>query len=128
VTEARTQGIIPVLLTAPTSHERGAEPAFLAPRWITKLGDLVPLHEQYVEIVRAVARAHRVALCDLAARFNAPRQEAVRNDLFQADGIHLTPEGDRLIARCLFDCFEENGLFDSLHQPVDADALSDAPP
>ncbi len=128
VAEARAQGIIPVLLTAPTSHQPGSEPPHLAPRWITNLGDLVPLHEQYIEIVRAVAGAHRVALCDLAARFDALSREAVRNDLFQSDGIHLTPEGDRLIARCLFDCFEENGLFDSFHRPVDVDTSIKAPP
>jgi lysophospholipase L1-like esterase len=128
VAEARAQGIIPVLLTAPTSHAPGAEPASLAPRWITNLGDLVPLHEQYIEMVRAVARAHRVPLCDLAARFDTPPAAAGRSDLFQADGIHLTPEGDRLVARCLFDCFERDGLFDGLGQPLDANAEGDAPP
>jgi lysophospholipase L1-like esterase len=128
VTQARAQRIIPVLLTAPTSNKPGSEPSFLAPRWITKLDDLVALHEQYVEIVRAVAEAQRVTLCDLAAEFDRLRGEDFKSDLFEADGIHPTPEGDRLIARCLFDCFEENGLFDSLHRPVDADALSDAPP
>ena len=128
VAECRTQGIVPVLLTALTSHAVGSEPERLAPRWITNLADLVSLHRLYVDIVRDVAREHDVVLCDLAARFDTLRRETGRSDLFQADGIHLTPEGDRLIARCLFDCFEENGLFDSLHRPVDVDALTNVPP
>jgi len=101
----RGAGGVPLLVTAPTSHQPGAEPAYLEPRWIEDLAELVPLHQRYVEIVREVAQREGAPLCDLAARFEAlPPDE--RSGQFMADGIHLTPVGDERAAGWLLECFE----------------------
>ncbi|MGD8395531.1 MAG: SGNH/GDSL hydrolase family protein [Candidatus Eiseniibacteriota bacterium] len=114
VTVARRHGIVPVLVTAPTSHERGREPSYLLLRWLRDLDDLVPLHRRYVEIVRAVAADLDVPLCDLAAFFDTLPRDLVRERYFGADGIHPTADGDRVIAGRLFECLERHGLLDVL--------------
>ena len=97
---ARDDGIVPILLTAPTSHRRGREPAYLKLRWLTSLDDLVPLHRRYVQAVREVAEEEDVPLVDLHEEFNRlPRHDLER--LFRRDGIHLTAEGDRKIAELI---------------------------
>jgi len=102
---ARGAQIVPVLLTAPTSHEVGREPEYLAKRHLRNLADLVPLHQRYVEIVRDVAAAEDAVLCDLAAHFDGlPRTE--RGEDFMQDGIHLTVAGNERVAELLMDCFE----------------------
>ena len=103
---ARGRDIVPVLLTAPTSHEAGREPAYLAVRQLRNLDELVPLHRRYVEIVREVAEAENAVLCDLAARFDALPRRAVRHEYFGGDGIHLTLAGNDKIAEFLMECFE----------------------
>lgn len=102
---ARGAQIVPVLLTAPTSHEIGREPEYLAKRHLRDLDDLVPLHRRYVEIVRDVAAAEDAVLCDLAAHFDGlPRPE--RAAYFMQDGIHFTVAGNEKLAELLMDCFE----------------------
>ncbi len=97
---ARDDGIVPILLTAPTSHRRGREPAYLAHRGLTNLDDLVPLHRRYVQAVREVAAEEDAPLVDLHEEFNRlPRRDLER--LFRRDGIHLTAEGDRKIAELI---------------------------
>jgi lysophospholipase L1-like esterase len=103
---ARGRDIVPVLLTAPTSHEAGREPAYLAVRHLRNLDELVPLHRRYIEIVREVAEAENAVLCDLAAHFDALPRRAVRHEYFGGDGIHLTPAGNDQIAEFLMECFE----------------------
>lgn len=110
---ARGCGATPVLLTAPTSHQEGAEPAYLARRWLAKLEDLVPLHQRYASIVREVAAETGAPLCDLEAAAAAlPPEE--REALFKVDGIHFTPAGDEFVAEELYRCLEEHGLLDVL--------------
>lgn len=110
---AREQGITPVLLTAPSSHQVGQEPAYLAERWLKNLHELVPLHAAYVQTVRDVAAAEHVDLVDLFALFKAlPPQELEAS--FQRDGIHLTETGDRHIARFVCDYFSQAGLLAKL--------------
>ena len=105
---ARGAGVVPVLVTAPSDHRAGAEPAQLSPRWIEDLSRLVPLHRRYVEIVREVATREGAVLCDLAARFESLPGDA-RDRSFAVDGIHLTLAGDRRAAAWLRDCFEASG-------------------
>ena len=108
VARARAADIRPLLVTAATSHREGDEPAELATRWLRELSELVPLHESYVARVRQVARDEDAALCDAAARFaelSRPEIEAS----FMADGIHLTPAGDRRLAEMLYGCLEREG-------------------
>ncbi len=114
VRRARSLGATPVLLTAPTAHERGQEPSYLAKRWVADLDQLVPLHQSYVAAVREVAAAERAGLCDLAAVFAREPAWKRRTVYFQRDGIHLLEAGDRKIAETLYGCFEEQGLLRTL--------------
>jgi lysophospholipase L1-like esterase len=106
---ARANGIAPVLITAPTTHEAGKEPAYLTERHLNRLSDLVPLHTSYVDAVRKVARERDVPLCDLVAAFDAlPREEVA--SYIKEDGIHFTPEGGAKIGALLHALFAEHGL------------------
>lgn len=107
---ARANDIIPILLTAPTSHQLGQEPAYLADRWLTNIEDLVPLHQQYAQAVRAVADAENAPLIDLHQEFNQlPQLDLER--LFTQDGIHLRPEGDQMIAEIIDRHLAQAGLY-----------------
>lgn len=108
---ARGAGSEPVLITAPTSHQRGREPQFLAGRWLKRLEDLVPLHQQYVEAVRDVGRQDGAVVCDLAGELATLRPEN-RNALFLKDGIHLNLRGSHKAARLLADCLDSSGVLD----------------
>jgi len=108
---ARSNRVEPVLITAPTSHEKGREPEYLKGVWIHRLEDLVPLHQRYVETVRDVAREDRATLCDLAAEFAALGRQH-RAVLFLKDGIHLNHQGARRAATMLADCLESSGVLD----------------
>ena len=107
---ARANDIIPILLTAPTSHQLGQEPAYLAERWLTNLEDLVPLHQQYVQAVREVATAENVLLVDLYQEFNQlPRPDLEL--LFTEDGIHLTKKGSQKAAEIIDQSIDQAGLY-----------------
>ena len=107
---ARANDIIPILLTAPTSHQPGQEPDYLADRWLTNLEDLVPLHQQYVQAVRAVAAAENAPLIDLYQEFNQlPRPDLER--FFRGGGIHLRAEGDQMIAEIIDRHLAQAGLY-----------------
>jgi len=108
---ARGAGIEPVLLTAPTSHRRGHEPQYLKGRWLKRLDDLVPLHQQYVEAVREEGRQDGVLVCDLAQDF-ATLGGARRDALFLKDGIHMNARGSQRASRVLAACLESSGLLD----------------
>ncbi|MBP2680682.1 MAG: acyl-CoA thioesterase, partial [Candidatus Krumholzibacteriota bacterium] len=105
---AQGVGAVPVLMTAPSSHRPGHEPAYLAGRWVARLSDLVPLHRRYVAIVRRVAAEKGVLLCDLAARFDSIASPDARDACFFRDGIHYTGEGNARTARWLFECFRND--------------------
>lgn len=99
---ARDNGIIPVLLTAPTSHEVGKEPDYLVPRWLHDLSDLVPLHRRYVQVVRDVSVKQKVILIDLFDEFSRMSSEE-RARYFNDDGIHLNDAGNRRIAEMIYE-------------------------
>ena len=105
---SRAHGIVPIFLTAPSSHERGREPEFLARRFLTDVSELVPLHQLYVSIVRETARSEGAVLCDLAARFEAFPPKDLRERYFLTDGIHARLEGGEKIAEFLQECFERD--------------------
>ena len=104
----RAAGAVPVLLTAPTSHELGLEPEYLAERYVADLREVVPLHQRYVSIVREVAKEEAAVLCDLAARFDELPRDDVKTHYFMIDGIHLKPAGDAKISEFLDECFRES--------------------
>ena len=102
VTEARAASIVPVVITAPSNHVLGHEPEYLAKRHLRALAELVPLHLEYVEATRRMARETGASLCDAAAAFAALPQP--HDIYFQKDGIHLTELGDTAMARELSAC------------------------
>lgn len=115
---ARDHQIIPVLLTAPTSHQRGHEPSYLGQRWLRDLSQLVPLHQRYVELVRRVAHERDAPLCDLARDFASLPDPELRDAYFMSDGIHFEPSGDDRLAEFLLDCFERHPRLRALWNPA----------
>lgn len=111
VATARSMDTIPVLLTAPAGHQEGQEPDFFALRWVNEPEELIPRHTEYVNTVHQVAKEKNVILCDLAAEFDKLPKEVVKNKLFMEDGVHLTGEGNKVIADLLFESFRKNDLF-----------------
>jgi lysophospholipase L1-like esterase len=109
---ARANGITPILLTAPSSHQPGHEPEYLQGRFMTDLNQLVPLHRTYTDIVRSVAREQNVLLLDLQQEFDALPKETVRDDYMKYDGIHLRPAGSTAIAESLYRFIETHHLLD----------------
>jgi lysophospholipase L1-like esterase len=101
VTLAATAGSRVVLITAPSGHERGREPPYLASRWLRHLSDLVPQHQLYVAATRTAARDTGATLCDAEAAFAADPDHP---RYFRDDGIHLTADGDKAMARLLTGC------------------------
>jgi lysophospholipase L1-like esterase len=106
---ARDSGIVPILITAPSSHRKGAEPAYLKRRWLNDLNELVPLHGRYVQVLRDIGSDENVPLIDLFAEF-AKMPKAELDRLFLEDGIHLTNEGNEKIAEFIYACLARNDL------------------
>jgi len=106
---ARSNNIIPVLITAPSSHVEGEEPQYLEEKFLQDLSRLVPLHRSYVEVVREVAVAENVILCDLAESFEALEREELLTYMLE-DGIHFTPEGGAKVGELLFETLREHDL------------------
>jgi lysophospholipase L1-like esterase len=109
---ARKNGITPILITAPSSHRAGNEPAYLQDRFMKQLDQLVPLHRQYTDIVREIAREQNVLLVDLQADFDALAYETMRDEYMKSDGIHLRPAGSTAVAESLYQFFTKNHLLD----------------
>jgi lysophospholipase L1-like esterase len=123
---AREHGITPVLLTAPSSHRKGEEPAYLAFRWLNDLDELVPLHQAYVQAVRDVASRERVPLIDLYGEFRR-LPEGEWKELFRDDGIHLTKEGDRMIAEFIYEYLGRRALVEGLITSPDGSPRASTP-
>ena len=104
-----------VIITAASSHVAGSEPAYLAERHLRQLGDLVPLHREYVELTRTITKARGGVLCDAASAFDDLPPPKSR--YFHQDGIHMTDEGDRALAGLLAGCIVRAA--DSLHHGLD---------
>jgi lysophospholipase L1-like esterase len=100
--EARTAGITPLFITAPSNHVAGHEPAYLAKRHVRALSELVPLHTAYVQATKDAAATAQAPLCDAAGAFAALPEPHAR--YFQNDGIHLTELGNSEMARVVGGC------------------------
>ena len=103
---AHEAGITPVFVTAPSNHVAGHEPEYLLRRHVRRLADVIPLHQQYVELTREAARSQSAVLCDAAAGFAA--LPAPHDHLFKADAIHFTPDGDQELARIVSGCIQQS--------------------
>lgn len=108
---ARDNGIMPVLLTGPTSHESGREPIL---EGTIRREDMIPYHQKYVSIIRGVAAGEKVVLCDIAGEFESLPKEDIKNIYMKKDGLHPTYEGDKKIAEFLYQCLERNNLLAAL--------------
>ena len=106
---ATAKGIVPILVTAPTTAEEGSEPEYLAARHLNDVTDLVPLHRSYVEVVREVAAERGVPLCDLYAEFEAMSKEEA-STYIKEDAIHFTPEGGARVAASMYEILAAEGL------------------
>ena len=100
--DARHAGILPILVTAPSNHVPGREPAYLAKRHLRSLNELVPLHTAYIEATRRIAHETDTPLCDAASAFAA--LPLPHDRYFMKDGIHLTADGDEEMAKVLAQC------------------------
>ncbi|HQQ63200.1 MAG TPA: GDSL-type esterase/lipase family protein [Pseudomonadales bacterium] len=109
---ARDNGITPILITAPSSHRTGSEPAYLQDRFLKDLSQLVPLHRQYTDITRQVAREQNVLLLDLAEEFDATPYDTLHEQYMKADGIHLRPAGSTAVAEKLYRLIDNHHLLD----------------
>lgn len=87
---ARQNGIKIVLVTAPYDP-KGFQPFANFP---FPPEALVKVHENYLNIVRAVAQKENVPLLDLAALIGPDKRDAV----FSKDGVHYNAEGCRYVA------------------------------
>ena len=101
---ARGAAVRLVLITAPSGHVAGQEPAYLAARHIRRLSDLIPLHYAYIEATRSAAQSSGATLCDAAKAFD--QADALHKGYFRKDGIHLTDAGNAAMARIVAACIE----------------------
>jgi lysophospholipase L1-like esterase len=99
---AKDAGITPVFVTAPSNYVAGHEPEYLLRRHVQRLSDVIPLHQQYVQLTRDAARDSAAVLCDAASAFAALPPPHDR--YFKSDAIHFTPEGDRQLAQVVSGC------------------------
>lgn len=99
---AADAGIHAVFVTAPSNYVRGREPAYLLQRHIQRLADVIPFHEQYVQLTRDAAHASGAILCDAAAAFAA--LPGPHDKYFKADAIHFTADGDQELAAIVSGC------------------------
>jgi lysophospholipase L1-like esterase len=78
----RAAGAVPVLITAPRRH---LEEGLVAKHYAHTVAQAEQDHDKYVAIVREVARARNVIVCDLAAQFAGRECDGY----FSPDGIHM---------------------------------------
>jgi lysophospholipase L1-like esterase len=112
VSVANAADIRVVLITAPTSHQRGNEPEYLARRHVRAISELVPIHQSYVEATRRAGRETGTVVCDAAAAFDA---DPARASYFEKDGIHLKMPGNRALADLLAPCIVRAAAAPILH-------------
>ena len=110
---AKAAGITPVFVTAPSNYVAGHEPEYLLRRHVQRLSDVIPLHQEYVQLTRQAARESSAVLCDAAAAFAT--LPGSHDRFFRSDAIHFTPDGDQQLAQIVSACL--------LHAIADAKGL-----
>jgi lysophospholipase L1-like esterase len=110
---AHASGATPIFVTAPSNHVAGHEPEYLLRRHVQRLADVIPLHQQYIELTRTAARDSGAALCDAASAFAA--LPGSHDHFFRPDAIHFTADGDQELARIVSGCIAR--AVDSHRQP-----------
>ncbi len=99
---AHDVGIEPVFVTAPSNYVEGHVPEYLLRRHVRRLDEVIPLHQEYVQLTREAARKSGGVLCDAAAAFAA--LPGSHDKYFRSDAIHFTAEGDQYLAQVVSGC------------------------
>ena len=95
VTEIRSAGAVPILVTAPRANELTE---VLLEKQARSLEETTRWHDEYVEITRRVGNEMGVHVLDLAMLMQGDSADVY----FSGDGIHFTREGRQVIARHLY--------------------------
>jgi len=101
VREIRALKATPILITAPRANVLAK--ALVKNKQVASLDDAYRLHDEYVDITRAVARELDVPLLDLATILAGPESA----DLFSRDGIHFFSPGLERIGDELYALLDE---------------------
>ena len=101
VREIRALKATPILVTAPRA--KVLTKLLVKNRQVASLDDAYRLHDEYVEITRAVAREMGVPLLDLAMILGGPESA----ELFSRDGIHFHSDGLERIGDELYGLLDE---------------------
>jgi len=101
VREIRALEATPILIAAPRAEVLTA--SLVTNRQVASLDDAYRLHDEYVDITRAVAHELDVPLLDLAAILGDPESA----ELFSRDGIHFNSDGLERIADEIYSLLEE---------------------
>jgi len=101
VREIRALKATPILITAPRAEV--LTKSLVKNRQVATLDDAYRLHDEYVEITRAVAREMDAPLLDLAAILGDPESAG----LYSRDGIHFNSDGLERIGDELYNLLEE---------------------
>jgi len=112
---AKGKNIKIILLTSPTSHQRGNEPEYLLKeRFVNSVDDVITRHQKYMNIIRHVAENQNVILCDAARFFEQFSKQDLQNTYFNNDGIHETALGFETLGDIVFECCKANNLINLL--------------
>ena len=99
---AHGAGTTTIFVTAPSNYVAEHEPEYLLRRHVQRLADVIPLHQEYLELTRVAARNSGAFLCDAATEFAA--LPGSHDPLFRADAIHFTSQGDQQLAQIVSGC------------------------
>ncbi|MBC7263797.1 MAG: SGNH/GDSL hydrolase family protein [Chloroflexi bacterium] len=99
----RSGAVICLLTTTPVDERSGREldPASYA--WQQEI------YEKYNEVIRHIAAQEGTHLIDLASAFGALSPERIAS-LLQDDGVHLTAEGERVVAEHVAEALQQMGV------------------
>jgi lysophospholipase L1-like esterase len=112
------------LVTAPHAMDLGVPPYLLSSGEVSSLETLVPLHEQYNEIVRRVGQQTQAAVIDVATEMDGMNKEA----LFIEDHIHLSDLGKQYLVRRLLQTLAEQGILETpASEPAESQVDVEAP-
>ena len=111
----RQQGIETWYITAPHALDIGIPPYLLTSGEILDPNDLIPLHQKYNAVVRAVGEQQKVPVIDLEAELD----QLDKSQLFIDDHIHLSQQGRLYVAQRLVQTLGQRGVLQ-----LDDDATS----
>ncbi len=100
------QGVETWYLTAPHALDTGIPPYLLTSGEILDPNDLIPLHQKYNAVVRAVGEANNAVVIDLESELD----RLDKSTLFIDDHIHLSQQGRLYVAQRLVQTLQQRGV------------------